>query len=126
MQDRLYFLLGDIASNALVGAVCGYAGVAWMPHALGFWGGMLVSMVLSMLFTMVASLTVLLHYFGAMEVMIPTMLGGMAANMLVCVLAHFCGIGVSTGILVGTGVGLVVLAATATANTVLTRVPEHG
>ena len=121
METRLYFLFGDCLSNALIGALCGWAGVVWMPHALGFWGGMLVSMLASMVVTMVLSLTVLLHFFGAMEVMVPTMLGGMAANMLACVLAHFFGFSLSECVAIGALTGLAVLFATYAANAALTR-----
>jgi hypothetical protein len=121
MENRWYFFCGDCFSNALVGAFCGWAGVVWMPHALGFWLGMLVSMVASMAVTMLLSLTVLLHYFGAMEVMVPTMLGGMAANMLVCVLVHFFGISLGLGVAIGALTGLAVLFVTYAANAALTR-----
>lgn len=121
MESRWYFLLGDCCSNALVGAFCGWAGVAWMPHALGFWLGMLVSMLGSMAVTMLLALTVLLRLFGAMEVMIPTMLGGMVANMVVCVLGHFYGWSAADGAALGALLGLAVLFATYAANARLTR-----
>ena len=35
METRPYFVLGDCFSNALVGAFSGWAGIVWMPHALG-------------------------------------------------------------------------------------------
>lgn len=121
MENRLYFLLGDCFSNAFIGALCGWAGIAWMPHALGFWPGMLVSMAASMALTMLLALTVLLRWFGAMEVMIPTMLGGMTANMVVCALGHLHGLGAAQGAGFGALIGLAVLFATYAANAALTR-----
>lgn len=121
MENRLYFLCGDCFSNALIGAFCGWAGIAWMPHALGFWPGMAVSMIASMALTMLLSLTVLLRWFGAMEVMIPTMLGGMAANMTVCALGHRYGLSGAQGAGLGALIGLAVLFAIYAANAALTR-----
>lgn len=120
MEKRLYFLLGDGFSNALVGAFSGWAGVVWMPHALGFWLGMAVSMAGAMAVTMLLALTVLLRYFGAHEVMMPTMLGGMTANMTVCTLAHFYGVSAVDGLWIGALIGLAVLFATYAANARLT------
>jgi hypothetical protein len=121
METRPYFVLGDISGNALVGAFSGWAGIAWMPHALGFWPGMLVSMLGSMAVTMVLALTLLLRWFGAMEVMIPTMLSGMTANMVVCALGHHYGWSNGTGALLGAAIGLAVLLLTYVANARLTR-----
>jgi len=121
METRFYFLAGDCFSNALIGAFCGWAGIAWMPHALGFWPGMLLSMIASMALTMLLALTLLLRWFGAMEVMIPTMLGGMIANMTVCALGHHYGLGAAQGAGLGALIGLAVLFATYAANAALTR-----
>jgi hypothetical protein len=121
METRPYFLAGDLFSNALVGAFCGWAGVAWMPHMLGFWPGMVLSMLGSMAVSMLLALTILLRWFGAMEVMIPTMLGGMTANMIMCVLGHFYGWSAGAGALLGAAIGLVVLQLTYIANARLTR-----
>jgi hypothetical protein len=121
VETRPYFLAGDVFSNALVGAVCGWAGVALMPHAFGFWPGMVLSMLGSMVIAMLLTLTILLRWFGAMEVMVPTMIGGMAANMTVCVLAHFYGWKAGAGMLLGAAVGVAVLLLTYIANARLTR-----
>ena len=121
METRPYFLFGDCFSNALIGAISGYAGVAWMPHALGFWPGMLISMAAAMLLAMLLALTLLLRWFGAHEVMVPTMIGGMSANMSVCVLAHRYGLGALDGAMLGALIGLGVLFLTYAANAWLTR-----
>jgi hypothetical protein len=121
METRPYFVLGDSFVNALVGAFSGWAGVAWMPHALGFWLGMLVSMAGAMAVTMALALTLFLRWFGAHEVMVPTMIGGMTANMSVCALAHVYGIGALDGARLGALIGLGVLWLTYAANAWLTR-----
>lgn len=121
METRPYFVLGDCFVNALVGAFSGWAGVAWMPHALGFWLGMAVSMAGAMTVTMALALTLFLRWFGAHEVMVPTMIGGMTANMSVCALAHMHGVGALDGAWIGALIGLGVLAVTYAANARLTR-----
>ena len=117
METRPYFVIGDCLANAGVGAFCGWAGVAWMPHALGFWLGMAVSMAASMAVTMVLAFTLLLRWLGAHEVMVPTMIGGMTANMTVCVAAHYLpAVDALDGAWLGALIGLGVLAATYAAN----------
>lgn len=121
METRLYFVLGDVFCNALIGAFSGWAGIAWMPHALGFWLGMLVSMLGAMLVTMALALTLMLRWFGAHEVMIPTMIGGMTANMTVCFIAHHATLDLLDASLLGALIGVVVLFFTYVANARLTR-----
>ena len=113
MEARLYFVLGDCLGNALVGAFSGWAAVAWMPHALGFWLGMVVSMAGAMAVTMLLALTLLLRWLGTHEVMVPTMIGGMTANMTVCAPLD--------GAWMGALIGLGVLFVTYIANARLTR-----
>jgi hypothetical protein len=127
METRPYFLFGDCFSNALVGAISGWAGVVWMPHMLGFWLGMLVSMVGAMLITMLLSFTLLLRWFGAHEVMVPTMIGGMTANMSVCLLHHLYGLSAMQGLWIGAMIGLGVLGFTYLMNARLSgEVINHG
>jgi hypothetical protein len=121
METRPYFVLGDCFSNALVGAFSGWAGIVWMPHAFGFWLGMLVSMAGAMAVTMVLALTLLLRWFGAHEVMVPTMIGGMTANMTVCAIAHHHAMSALDGAWMGALIGIVVLSLTYIANARLTR-----
>ena len=121
MENRPYFVLGDAFCNALVGALSGWAGIVWMPHALGFWPGMLVSMAGAMAVTMALALTLFLRWFGAHEVMVPTMIGGMTANMTVCAIAHHHGLAPLDGAWMGALIGLAVLAVTYVANARLTR-----
>jgi hypothetical protein len=121
MEARLYFVLGDCLGNALVGAFSGWAAVAWMPHALGFWLGMVVSMAGAMAVTMLLALTLLLRWLGTHEVMVPTMIGGMTANMTVCALAHHHAMSPLDGAWLGALIGLGVLLLTYIANARMTR-----
>jgi hypothetical protein len=82
MDSRLYFVLGDLASNILVGLVVGWlccliVDVGW--H-------MFLTMVLAMFIGMVTGTVLwfpLGRFFGAMEVMLPTMFSGMLSGMVV-------------------------------------------
>jgi len=82
MDSRLYFVLGDLISNVLVGAVVGWlcaliVGVGW---------NMFLAMVLAMFIGMIVGTLLWLPLgmlFGAMEVMLPTMFGGMLSGMVV-------------------------------------------
>jgi len=83
MESRIYYLLGDLFSCALVSVVvavlCAYIfSSAWPMPVL-----MLVSMVLGMFLALVLNIAGgLIYFFGAMEIMVPTMLVGMFAGMM--------------------------------------------
>lgn len=82
MDSRLYFVVGDLVSNLLVGLIVGLV-CAWLIPAGGF---MFVAMVVAMLIGMVLGMLVwfpLSIYFGAMEVMVSTMFSGMLSGMVV-------------------------------------------
>ena len=79
MEVRPYFLIGDVAANAGVGALAA-ALVSWV--GIPSWPmlpGMLVGMLIGMIVGLVAALAVLSLLFGAMEIFVPCMLGGMLA-----------------------------------------------
>lgn len=82
MDNRLYFIIGDLLSNIVAGVV-----TAWLSYLivstdwnmfLAMWAMMLLGMLLSMVLFFPAG-----RYFGAMEVMLPMMLTGMCSGMLV-------------------------------------------
>ena len=105
MQDRTYFLLGDIVSNASVGALAGLA-AHWLVNP-GWWmlPAMVVAMVLGMVIASVAAVP-FMRWFGAMEVMLPTMLGGMLAGMVVGMAGAMHPVSTATAIKTGALVGL--------------------
>ena len=82
MDHRLFFIIGDLISNVLVGFVVG--GTTWLLVDPGW--NMFLAMVIMMAVGMVAALILYFPlgiFFGAMEVMVPTMFGGMLSGMVV-------------------------------------------
>ncbi len=80
MEDRPYFVFGDLVANtgAVVGELCALVfSPAW---------NMLVAMLVGMAIGMILSLPLALGLgalFGAMEIMLPVMTTGMVAGMVV-------------------------------------------
>jgi hypothetical protein len=82
MDSRLYFVLGDLASNVLVGMIVG----ALCALMIGVGWNMFLAMLITMAVGMLVGLVLWLPLgvlFGAMEVMLPTMFGGMLSGMVV-------------------------------------------
>ncbi|MBF0295222.1 MAG: hypothetical protein HQL96_08525 [Magnetococcales bacterium] len=80
MEKRPYFIVGDLVSNAAAGALA-----AWVASLLPVGWPMAVEMMAGMALGMVAVFLVspvFMLFFGALEVMVPTMLGSMFASML--------------------------------------------
>lgn len=82
MDYRPYFIVGDLVSNILVGAVVGL--LCAVTVSVGW------PMFVVMLFTMLLGMGVALMLFfplsilfGAMEIMLPTMFSGMMSGMVV-------------------------------------------
>lgn len=108
MDSRLYFVLGDLASNILVGLVVGWlcslvVGVGW---------NMLFAMLLAMVIGMVLGTLLWLPLgmmFGAMEVMLPTMFGGMLSGMVVGMWAAMTPLGGAEAAAIGAVCGLVAI-----------------
>ena len=111
MERRLYFLFGDLVSNAGVGALAGLivaalVGETWFP-VLGMAVGMLAGGMIALPAAVVLSVP-----FGAMELMLPVMLTGMTSGMLSGMLAAMGAASGGSAAALGAVVGLVVLAAT--------------
>ena len=82
MDNRLYFVIGDLFSNILVGVVVGcfcwlIVGADW-----NMWLAMIVMMLVGMLLASMLFFPLGI-LFGAMEVMLPLMLSGMVSGMIV-------------------------------------------
>ncbi|SRR5690606_31734585 len=93
MDHRLYFVIGDLLANILVGLFVGW--ITWLLVSPGWnmWLAMVVMMVLGMVLAGLLFLP-LGVFLGAMEVMIPTMLGGMLSGMVIgmwCAMAPLSG-----------------------------------
>ncbi|TXS91349.1 hypothetical protein FV139_16605 [Parahaliea maris] len=82
MDQRLFFVLGDLFANIGGGAVIGWLIAAMTPLGWNMWLVMVLTMLLGMVFATLLWLP-LGRYFGAMEVMVPLMLTGMVAGMVV-------------------------------------------
>lgn len=105
MDSRLYFVLGDLVSNILVGALAGWLSAL----VIGVGWNMLLAMFLAMAIGMVVGLVLFFPLgaaFGAMEVMLPTMFSGMLSGMVVGMWAAMHPVGGSDSLLVGAGCGL--------------------
>ena len=90
MDKRLYYVLGDLLGNIFVGIVVAW--LTWLIVATGW--NMWLTMFVMMAFGMLVSLFLFFplgYFFGAMEVMVPTMLTGMLSGMVVsmrCAMHH--------------------------------------
>ena len=103
MEKRPYFLIGDVLSNAIVGAVVALICVsafsdAWHP-GLAMVAGMGVGSAVGMLLVMLVSVA-----FGAFEVMLPVMTTGMLVGMLSATSTAAVRDAAAGGSLVGVGV----------------------
>lgn len=82
METRLYFLLGDLLTCVLVAVVTACACAAIFSNTWPMVVLMPVSMVAGMFIgLLVAVLAGLIYFFGAMEIMVPSMFTGMVAGM---------------------------------------------
>ncbi|MBF0285947.1 MAG: hypothetical protein HQL51_15970 [Magnetococcales bacterium] len=110
MEKRLYFVMGDLLSNGVMGAT-GAAAAAWAAGRWGWGGG--VGMVAGMVFGMVASMVwapLWVVLFGALEIMLPGMLAGMLGGMIGGMLPAHRGIGPEGAWLPGATAGWLVMA----------------
>ena len=99
METRLYFLIGDLSSCVLVAivtaSICSFIFSSSWPMPLLMIVSMLVGMILGLL---VAVLAGLIYFFGAMEIMVPSMMTGMFAGMLGAMFAAGAGSELAPGI----------------------------
>lgn len=111
MTKRLYFLFGDLLANSVTGALCGLVAAAVVSPSWNSWVAMLVGMAAGMVICLPAAF-VFMPFFGAMEVMMPVMLTGMMATMVVAMRAAMGemepAVAAGQGALVGVGVLLLV------------------
>jgi hypothetical protein len=76
-----FFLFGDVLSCAITGLLVGMACQAVIPSGWNMVVAMFPGMLLGMVIPLFLAPLVFGRYFGAMEVMVPCMLGGMLAGM---------------------------------------------
>ena len=120
METRPYFVLGDVFSNVVVGALIGVACVWLLPSE---WN-MVVTMIAGMVFGMVVSLPLaflLSGLFGAMETLLPVMTTGMVAGMVVAMQSSLTTMQPEDAARIGGSCGFAVVVATYLANAFIRR-----
>ena len=109
MEKRVYFLFGDVLSNSVVGILVGLAAASLIGTGWPMFIGMLVGMLIGMLVSFLGPI-VFCPWFGAHEVMLPTMLTGMLSGMVFGMWAAMqplsTGTVVGIGALIGLGVAI--------------------
>ena len=78
-----FFLMGDLLSVSVTTAISGLAVYFLIPSGWFMVPAMILAMLLSMFIALILVPLVLGRHFGAMEVMVPCMLGSMFAGMWV-------------------------------------------
>ncbi|MCY4362248.1 MAG: hypothetical protein OXE42_08695 [Gammaproteobacteria bacterium] len=107
MDNRLYFIVGDLVSNLGAGILIAISAVPLISTGWNMFIAMIVMMALGMVAGLFLSL-VLSIFFGAMEVMVPVMLTGMFSGMISAMwlamtavpLMHLVWLGAITGLAV--------------------------
>ena len=108
MDNRLYFVVGDLLANIAIGAIIGMISAALVNTGWNMWIAMIVAMVVGMALSLPLALA-FGYFYGAMEVMVPAMQTGMWSGMVVGMWAAMSPLDISSGALIGGVVGLVVL-----------------
>ena len=108
MERRIYFLAGDVLSNAVMGAAAAWLAAAIVDSswsmAAGMFAGMLAGMGLGLLL-----IPVFVGLFGAMEVMLPVMLTAMLSGMVFGMADAMRAPAVPVWLLGGGAIGILVL-----------------
>lgn len=118
METRPYFVLGDIGSNVVAGALVGGVCAWLLPPE---WN-MVVAMVAGMALGMATSLPaafLLSGMFGAMETLLPVMTTGMVAGMVVAMQASLTVVRPEDAVRIGGLCGLAVVTTTYAANALI-------
>ena len=105
MDQRLFFVLGDLGMCLLVGAVVGWISSLIIGTGWGMFIAMLVMMAVGMFIAMLLWLPGSVA-FGAMESMVPIMLTGMVSGMVVGMWASMQFVSGSSATFVGAVCGM--------------------
>ena len=108
MDNRLYFVLGDILSNIVIAALIGALAVVIVDTGWNMWLAMVLMMVIGMALALPGAF-LFGYWFGAMEIMVPVMQAGMWSGMVVGMWQAMSPLSVQQGVLIGAVTGLVVL-----------------
>ena len=115
METRPYFVLGDIGSNVVAGALVGGVCAWLLPPEWNMAVAMIAGMALEMVTSLPAAF-LLSGLFGAMETLLPVMTTGMVAGMVVAMRASLTVIRPEDAVRIGGLCGLTVVIATYAAN----------
>ena len=118
MENRPYFVVGDLISNLAAGAIVGGVCALLLPAG---WN-MVAAMVVGMAIGNVISLPVAFLFtgpFGAMEIQLPVMLTGMVAGMATAMQSSMMPMAFSEGARLDAFCGFGVLVATYVASALL-------
>ncbi len=108
MDNRLYFVLGDILSTIVIAALIGALSVVIVDTGWNMWLAMILMMVIGMALALPGAF-LFGYWFGAMEIMVPVMQAGMWSGMVVGMWQAMSPLSVQQGMLIGAVTGLVVL-----------------
>ena len=108
MDNRLYFVLGDILSNIVIAALIGALAVVIVDTGWNMWLAMVLMMAIGMALALPGAF-LFGYWFGAMEIMVPVMQAGMWSGMVVGMWQAMSPLSVQQGVLIGAVTGLVVL-----------------
>ena len=109
METRPFFLMGDVAANALIGGIVGALSALLVDPSWNMWVAHGICMVMGMVLAFPLALP-FMAFFGAMELMVPTHLAGMFAGMWVGMQAAMAPVPAGAGFMTGVWVGLASLA----------------
>ena len=115
MDSRLYFTLGDVLANVVIGAIVALPVCLLVDPGWNMFIAMLVTMAVGMIVAFLLSIP-FSYFFGAMEVMVPTMLTGMVSGMVVGMWGAMEPLGYATAAAAGGVAGLVSINAVWLAN----------
>lgn len=101
MENRPYFIFGDLVANLSVGILSALLCAALFDIDNNMFFAMIVGMLVGMILAMILGAGLFFRYFGAMEVMIPTSLTGMIAGMIVSMWAAMGPMSASGAIFLG-------------------------
>lgn len=101
MENRPYFIFGDLVANLSVGILSALLCAALFDIDNNMFFAMIVGMLVGMTLAMILGVGLFFRYFGAMEVMIPTSLTGMIAGMIVSMWAAMGPMSTSGAIFLG-------------------------
>lgn len=105
MDNRLFFVIGDLVVNVAIGLLAGALSWAIIDTGWNMIGAMVVMMVLGMALAFPVFIIAAVK-LGAMEVMVPVMFSGMLAGMVVGMAAAMMPLSLTQALQMGGGTGL--------------------